>query len=68
MFVRAKTTFPDLLEIPSYLERIGYVRGIYNNQAFISYKYQNSVYGIAQILAGENLHKIFPYLTFKSSN
>ena len=50
--LRAKTTFcivkvvsecfPGFLEFPSYLEKIQYVRGIKNNQAFISCKYQNS--------------------------
>ena len=34
--------FPDLLEIPSYLEKSKYVGWIKKNQAFISYKYRNS--------------------------
>ena len=33
---------PDLLEFLSYREKIEYVRRIKNNQAFISYNYQNS--------------------------
>ena len=42
VLLKSGECFPDLLEFPSYLEKIEYVRRILDNQAFVLYKYQNS--------------------------
>ena len=60
--------FLDLPEIPSYLEKHEYVGRIYDNQAFISYKYHSLILNdVAQYLAGKNFQKICSSLTFKKT-
>ena len=58
VYLNSSECFPDLLEIPDYLEKIEYVGRIENNQGFISYKYQDSEWHYASI-------SIWPWKIFK---